>query len=108
MAMGVRTMVTMLVVLLVFGVGGVLLQIFLSRRESKWPGLVLPGITFLFSVLMVLNVAAVGDVQGVIVTMTGIILMGNIPTLILLAIYFACRGGRQKKDEIEKMNISDL
>ena len=24
-------------------VGGVLLQIFLSKRESKWPGLVLPG-----------------------------------------------------------------
>ena len=28
-------------------VGGVLLQIFLSRRESRWPGLVLPALTFL-------------------------------------------------------------
>ena len=36
-------------------VGGVLLQIFLSKRESKWPGLVLPGVCFLYSLVMVLN-----------------------------------------------------
>ena len=46
-----------LVVLLLFLAGIVLLQIFLSRRESRWPGLVLPVITFLYSVLMVLNAA---------------------------------------------------
>ena len=28
-------------------VGGVLLQIFLSRRESRWPGLVLPELLVL-------------------------------------------------------------
>ena len=58
MAMGVRATVTLLVVLLVFVVGGILLQIFLSKRESRWPGLVLPGITFLSSLIGVLNVAA--------------------------------------------------
>jgi len=53
-------------------------------------------------------VAAIGDVQGVIVTITGVILMGNLPTLVLLAIYFACRSDRKKKSEIDKMNIDDL
>ena len=108
MAMGVRGTVTLLVVLLVFVVGGILLQIYLSKRESKWPGLVLPGITFLSSLMGVLSVAAIGDVQGVIVTITGVMLMGNLPTLVLLAIYFACRSGRGRKSELDKMNISDL
>jgi len=97
-----------LVVLLLFLAGIVLLQIFLSRRERRWPGLVLPAITFLYSVLMVLNIAAVGNAQGVMVTMTAILITGNIPTLILLAIYFACRSGRKKKSEVDRMHIEDL
>ena len=36
-------------ILLALLVGIVLLQIFLSRRKSRWPGLVLPSLTFLFS-----------------------------------------------------------
>ena len=42
---------------LVLLAGGVLLQIFLSRRRSRWLGLVLPGLTFLYPILMVLSVA---------------------------------------------------
>jgi len=103
-----RTTTFLIVFFLVFIVGGTLLQIFLSKRESKWPGLVLPAITFLYSVLMVLNIAAVGNAQGVMVTMTAILITGNIPTLILLAIYFACRSGRKKKSEVDRMHIEDL
>ena len=54
MEMVVRTVI----VLLVLVVGGILLQIFLSRRQSRWPGLVLPGLTFLYSLLMVLGAVA--------------------------------------------------
>ena len=103
-----RTTNFLIVFFLVFIIGGTLLQIFLSKRESKWPGLVLPAITFLYSVLMVLNIAAVGNAQGVMVTMTAILITGNIPTLILLAIYFACRSGRKKKSEVDRMHIEDL
>lgn len=103
-----RTITVLIVVFLVFVVGGVLLQIFLSKRESKWPGLVLPGLSVLYSLVMVLNVAAMGDGGSVIATVLMTLITGNIPTLILLAIYFACRGGRKKKSEIDKMNISDL
>jgi len=42
---------------LIFIVGGILLQIFLSRQESKWAGLILPIITFILSLIYVLNIA---------------------------------------------------
>ena len=108
MAIAFRMTIVLVVFLLVFVVGGTLLQIFFSRRESKWPGLVLPGITFLFFLAAVLNVASVGGAAQVIGTVLMVVVTYNIPTLILLAIYFACRGGRSKKTELDKMNISDL
>ena len=104
----VRATTVLFVILIVFGVGGILLQIFLSKRESKWPGLVLPAITFLYSVLMVLNVTAMETTRAVIAAVLSVFIMGNIPTLILLAIYAACRGKRKKLSEVDKMNINDL
>ena len=101
---------TSFVMILLLGLlaGTILLQMFLSKRESKWPGLVLPAIAFLYSVLMVLNVTAMETARAVIASVLSVFIMGNIPTLILLAIYAACRSGRKKKAEINKMNISDL
>lgn len=96
------------ILLLVLLAGTILLQIFLSKRESKWPGLVLPVITFLYSVLMVLNVAAVETAGAVIAAILSVLIAGNIPTLILLAIYFACRGKRRRRSEMDKMRIKDL
>ena len=94
--------------LLVLLVGTILLQMFLSKRESKWPGLVLPAITFLYSVLMVLNVTAMETTRAVIAAVLSVFIMGNIPTLILLAIYFVCREKRHTRSEVDKMRISDL
>ena len=48
-------LLTFLLVLMAAGVG---LQVFLSRRVSRWPGLVLPGICLLYSLALCLNVAA--------------------------------------------------
>jgi len=97
-----------LVVLLLFLAGIVLLQIFLSRRERRWPGLVLPGITFLYSVLALLSVAAMGSVVEMVVAILVVAVLYNIPTLILLAIYFACRGKQRKRGELNRMKIEDL
>ena len=97
-----------LVFLLIFAVGVVLLQIFLSRQESRWPGLVLPGICVLFSLIAVLSVSALGGPAEMAVTIFTVLLLYNIPTLVLLAIYAACRSGRRKRREMEKMNICDL
>ena len=97
-----------LVFLAMLMVGGVLLQIFLSKRESKWPGLVLPGVCFLFFLVLVLNMAAMGYVKSVIAAILTTLITSNIPTLILLAIYATCRGGRRKTREMDRMNIDDL
>ena len=96
-------------------VGIVLLQIFLSRRESRWPGLVLPGLCFLLSLCVSIGVALFSFVpsQGsslgaVIIPSLLVFLLYNIPTCILLAIYFACRAKFRRKREMDRMNAQDL
>lgn len=108
MAIASRTLILLLIVLLVFGVGGILLQIFLSRRESRWPGLVLPLLTFLQSFLSVLSVADTGSVSQNILLVLTALLVGNIPTLVLLAIYWAARERIRVKAQMDKMHIDDL
>ena len=93
--------------MLVFVVGGILLQIFLSKRERKWPGLVLPLLSLLYSLLMACSAVAYSEkiIWGPILTS---LMLGNIPTVILLAIYAACREKRRKRGELDKMQIKDL
>ena len=102
-----RNVAMLLAFLLVFAVGGVLLQIFLSRRESKWPGLVLPLLTFLYALLMACSAVAYngGFPWGAVLAS---LTLGNIPTAVLLAIYCSCRERRKRRDDVEKMNIQDL
>ena len=99
-----------LVVLLLFLVGVVLLHIFLSRRESQIPGLVLPGISLIVSFLFLLNMAVLpgSDGLGLAMQMLSIWLLLNIPTAVLLAIYFACRKGKKRNKPVDRMNIQDL
>ncbi len=120
-------------------IGGIILQVFLSKKQNKFLGLILPGISLLFSLIMVLGVpmyttsttettntevmngSTVETVEvsestsemiqplgDTIVTMVFLFLLGNIPTVILLGIYWACREKLRKNKEIEKMNIQDL
>ncbi len=97
----------MFIFFIVFMVGGVLLQIFLSKREAKWPGLVLPLLTFLYSLLLMFNVQAAGDGFPWGPVLSSLVL-GNIPTVLLLAIYAACREKRRRNSDMDKMNIQDL
>lgn len=101
--------VVMVVYLLIL-IGLVVLQVFLSRREGKLPGLVLPLLTLLYSVLAVLNTAVVEEALALEVfgTCAEVFLLSNIPTLILLAIYFGCRESRKRKRQMNKMNVQDL
>ena len=96
-----------LVFVLALLVGGVFLQIFLSKRENRWPGLILPLLSFLYSLLMVCSAVAYngGIPWGPILAS---LVLGNIPTVILLAIYAACRERFRKRSELDKMNIKDL
>lgn len=88
--------------------GGIFLQIFLSKRESRWPGLVLPLLSFLQALLLVLNVRDTGSASQNVLTVLVTLLAGNVPTLVLLAIYWAAREKRRVKSQIDKMKIDDL
>jgi uncharacterized membrane protein YoaK (UPF0700 family) len=97
-------------IFIMFLVGPILLQIFLSKRENKWLGLILPMINILISIMAVLGIAFYGNESAVeiVIQLLGMFLLWNIPTVILIAIYFACREKFKKKKELDKMNIQDM
>jgi len=115
--------------------GTVVLQIYLSKKNSKWSGLILPIITFAFSLLAVMGMAAFvevgthttsqyidGEWVTIVISNGGerqvipgaiggaiytFILM-NIPTAILLGMYKAARIKHNRQREMEKMSVQDL
>lgn len=124
MLIATKTIIIACVILLLVSVGAIALEVYLSRRESKVPGLVLPGILFLGELFVLLNVVtnvvmtsvadnAVGGVDSYDVFVTVLntvltLLVISMPTIVLLVIYFLCRRGMNRKKQIEKMNIQDL
>ena len=108
------------VVMLILFIGMIVLQIFLSTRKSKGVGLILPAVTFVFSIILsaavTLFVAPAPSGVDVLMLIIGLIVPANIPTIILLVIYAICRLVRKDKennksqpgDQINKMNIQDL
>lgn len=86
------------------------LQIFLSKMKNRWPGLILPILSFIYSLFMLLNITTfetVGKVQS-LMSAISTFLVSNIPTIVLLAIYFGIREKVKIRSEIDKMNIKDL
>ena len=110
MVIGTAMIYISLIVILAVCVGGILLQIFLSRRESWWPGPLLPLLTFLYSLLAVFSVVITDSMGGweIFTTIAAAFITANIPTIVLLAIYFACREKRKRRRELEKMKLQDL
>lgn len=123
------------VVMLIFLAGTVCLQIFLSKKKNKWLGLIIPLICFIFSIIAVLsfpiymntrNTSVTEIIDGVevtreinvsqsekssmfsILTFAYVFFISNIPTVIFVAIYFACREKLKLHAELDKMNIQDL
>lgn len=85
-------LVSLVVLFMVLG-GVILLQIYLSKKESKWVGLILPIIFFLFSLIPFVRMAfanrlLIGDY---VIKMFIVLIVCNVPTIIFLGIYFSCR-----------------
>jgi len=93
---------------LIATVGVIWLQVFLSKRPSKWLGLILPIITFAFSLLCVLGIMDTGNFWQNVILVISTLLLVNISTIILLVIYFVCREKSKRTAQLEKMNIQDL
>ncbi|MCL1789057.1 MAG: hypothetical protein FWG33_01735 [Oscillospiraceae bacterium] len=123
--------------------GMVVLQIYLSKRDNKWLGLILPFIGIGVSLTAILGTVFFTspgstvisydeygnviheetikelfhiDPATIIMTIVNFLLF-NIPSIILLLIYFACRESVKRRTalesenhhkEIDKMNIQDL
>ncbi|MBF4692474.1 hypothetical protein [Fusibacter ferrireducens] len=124
------------IILFLFLIGGSIgLQIFLSNKQNKWLGLIIPMICFMFSLLMVANIAvfttftstskteiingeavtqevshseASASLGEILSTVIPVFIISNISTLIFYAIYLGCREKRKKNLELEKMSIQDL
>ena len=131
------TLLNTLIIAAVF-VGIIALEVWLSRRKSRWPGLILPAVTLVLSLLMVLGFVAfsrggataemqvIDQETGEIVyqeqtvetepdwtlgdaAQLGVVLLvGNIPTFVLLGAYYIGREKLRREKMLEKMNIQDL
>lgn len=86
------------------------LQVYLSNKESKYLGLILPVISLIFSLMYVAGIAAFDSFSQVENYMALFIafLVANIPTIILVFIYLGIREKKNMKKELDKMNIKDL
>jgi uncharacterized membrane protein (DUF485 family) len=109
--------IELIIGLLFFGLilaGVICLQIFLSKKPNKWFGYILPICFFLISMVFLIPISINtvwfynGSIPNVVFfdIVTGVLI--NIPTLVLLAIYFHYRRKIQNEAEIEKMKIQDL
>ena len=106
MAFALNTIILLLIVSLI-----IYLQIYFSKMESTWMGLILPGLTLIYSIIVVLNIAEPPvdiSISKRIAMVLSAFLTSNIPTIILLAIYSVVRQKLKRKSEIDKMNIKDL
>ena len=110
-----------LILFILLMAGVVLLEMYLSRKPSRWPGLVLPGVTVLYSLLMVLAIVSflisliyplsitnLGDMAAAIAQAVIVWVLANIPTAVLLAIYFAARRRVRRTREQNRMSAQDL
>ena len=88
--------------------GIIWLQVFLSKKDSKWFGLILPAISFLLSLIYPMNMISTGDLWQDVLLFAVSLLLANILTIVLVIIYAAIRENRRKRAQLEKMNIQDL
>lgn len=102
------TMTFIIIGIAALAVVGIWLQIFLSRKENKWLGLILPIISFAVSVIAVLGIVPADDASTIAMTIISSFLLYNIATAILLVIYFVCRQKRNRQRDLGKMSIQDL
>jgi len=111
-----------LISILVF-IGLVILQVFLSKKESKWPGLILPGCSLTISITAAFISGRPTAMGSSIMNAVLLFSICSIPTLVYTIIYIIAHKKKipqqesvqyakgvpaNKNQEIIKMNIQDL
>ena len=113
MIIATRTIIIACVILLLVSAGVIVLEVYLSGRESKVPGLVLPGILFLGELFVLPNVVAVAffgaeTLAAGCVNVVLRVFLTLLPTIVLMAVYFLCRRRLDRRKQLDKMSIQDL
>ena len=82
-----------------------ILQILICKYIKGRAGLILPGLSFIISIIYMLNIADDGNLwMAVLTTMV----IANIPTIIYYLIYRYYDNKEKQKDELDKMEIMDM
>ena len=83
-----------------------ILQILICKYIKGRAGLILPGLSFIISIIYILNIPeGVGNWwMAVLITMV----IANIPTIIYYLIYRYYDNKEKQKDELDKMKIMDM
>jgi hypothetical protein len=119
-----------LLLLSIICAGFIVLQVFLSKKESLWIGLILPIISLGISVFAALGVlfmsahtgTSSASVDGVVIetetlfnstasifgSTVLVFFLFNISTIVFVAIYLAYRGKRNRQRALEKMSVQDI
>ena len=90
----IRILIMLIVVVCVL-----LLQIVLSKTESRIPGLILPAVMIVGYLPFMYAITGGPNVLW---------LVAVLPIALLFLIYFLCRGKFRKRKQMEKMQIMDL
>lgn len=108
--------VVFFVILIAVYIGFIVLQIRLSKMDSKWPGLVLPSITLLLSLVATITVfvkagtdmSGYGGMWNVVLSAIIAFLSNNVSTIVLAGIYMYQRDRINRRAELARMNVQDL
>lgn len=102
--------ITNLLITIALIIGAALVQVWLSNFESWIPGLALPLIFFAISIINVVGlVKDPAQTRGAfLASIFADFVLLNIPTLILLGIYFLIRRKKKIKYNIDKSKFNDL
>lgn len=104
-----KNVVNLIISLLLLGLP-ILLQIYLSKKKNKYLGLILPSLSFIFSLIVLANYVVPNGLKigPLFISVLGIFLFANTFTVIYLVIYFIFKHKNNSSSEIDKMNIKDL
>lgn len=82
-----------------------ILQILICKYIKGRAGLILPGLSFIISIIYILNIVDDGNWWMAVLTT---IVIANIPTIIYYLIYRYYDKKEKQKDELDKMEIMDM
>ena len=88
MQVTVTSIIAIIIIFLILG-GIIWLQILFSKKDNKVLGLILPAITFVYSIVSIMSIISENPIyKRSFSFISSNLLLANIPTIIFIIIYF--------------------